>query len=634
MEILYLYIKDYKSIKNQNINFGSEYVFEFDGRAKLTETNNQSYIKGFYNVRYEDANVANVTSIIGENGTGKSSILNFIKENFASGSNLQHEAILVLRENGEIVIYTTYPGLTYNEAIFKCQFVKNPHEGEVFNFGYDFRGIDNTDIIFFSNIFDGTPGGSISGLYDISVNGLIYEDYKLEIEQGISNKDQNQIGVFLTKDIFRQLQFIYSDISNERVPYRVPETLSIIISENLNSFRKDTIEFTTFEKFKDAILRNYFYDHLGQEDGTTQTGFNPINAIICSVLLNVVKELLTRNSATEQIGFKFSPSITLTERNTIVSFMDISQKVEHFFNEIHLQLKGLKMPYPQLMVLIDDNKKFINYLLENSVFFYNDFFDETNQVLNFNIFSDGESNELILKEFFNLYVRTFSVNPYLKFRWRNLSTGENALLNIFSRFYSLSNEQKFGEALNNNLLILIDEGDTYLHPAWQKKLLKNLLEFLPIIFKFDRHGNLRNIQLVFTTNSPIPASDLLSYNTIFLEKVTNSTNSYTVQIKDGLNEQKQTFAANIHSLLADSFFVNNGLRGDFANDKLQELIKFLKEDNKDTIFSEETALKLINLIGEPLIKNSLKDLYFERYSSAIQTEIDRLTALKEKYDSN
>jgi hypothetical protein len=73
------------------------------------------------------------------------------------------------------------------------------------------------------------------------------------------------------------------------------------------------------------------------------------------------------------------------------------------------------------------------------------------------------------------------------------------------------------------------------------------------------------------------------------------------------------------------------LRGEFANDKLQLLIKFLKGEDSTGIFNEQTAFNLINLIGEPLIKNSLRDLFFQKFPSLIEMEIERLTALKNEY---
>jgi AAA15 family ATPase/GTPase len=85
MEILYIYIHDYKKIQKQNINFGGKYRFHYDYESKeLTVSENDRYIEGFYDKHPDGkgyAKITNVTSIIGENGVGKTSVLDFICDN-------------------------------------------------------------------------------------------------------------------------------------------------------------------------------------------------------------------------------------------------------------------------------------------------------------------------------------------------------------------------------------------------------------------------------------------------------------------------------------------------------------------------------------------------------------------------
>ncbi|MFP3631520.1 AAA family ATPase, partial [Burkholderia sp. SIMBA_045] len=169
----------------------------------------------------------------------------------------------------------------------------------------------------------------------------------------------------------------------------------------------------------------------------------------------------------------------------------------------------------------------------------------------------NNNNFKTFEDFMSLYQDSVIIRPFFNFRWRNMSSGERAFFNIFSRFYSIVDGEELLDNLKENLLIIIDEGDLYLHPEWQKRFLKELLDFLPIIF-INKIGRQRNLQLIFTTNSPIPASDLLSYNTIFLEKGVDSKGEEITVVKDSLNEQKDTFGANIHTLLSDSFFVHDG----------------------------------------------------------------------------
>ena len=68
MELVYLWVEEYKNIRNQGFNFSPRFECIFDENTKeLTITENQNYVSIF------PENI-NVTAIVGENGTGKSSI--------------------------------------------------------------------------------------------------------------------------------------------------------------------------------------------------------------------------------------------------------------------------------------------------------------------------------------------------------------------------------------------------------------------------------------------------------------------------------------------------------------------------------------------------------------------------------
>ena len=62
MELVYLWVKEYKNIKNQGFNFSPRFECEFDGE-NLTINENKDYVSIF------PENI-NVTAIVGENGSG------------------------------------------------------------------------------------------------------------------------------------------------------------------------------------------------------------------------------------------------------------------------------------------------------------------------------------------------------------------------------------------------------------------------------------------------------------------------------------------------------------------------------------------------------------------------------------
>lgn len=72
---------------------------------------------------------------------------------------------------------------------------------------------------------------------------------------------------------------------------------------------------------------------------------------------------------------------------------------------------------------------------------------------------------------------TKEVFSVLEFRWGGLSSGELALLNLLGRLNSVRNR------LKDNVIVLIDEVDLGLHPEWQRKWVKYVLPIIGDLMK-------------------------------------------------------------------------------------------------------------------------------------------------------
>ncbi len=126
------------------------------------------------------------------------------------------------------------------------------------------------------------------------------------------------------------------------------------------------------------------------------------------------------------------------------------------------------------------------------------------------------------------------------------------------------------------------------------------------------------IQFIISTHSPFMLSDIPQKNIIFLDKDEQGN----CKVVDGLKDKKQTFGANIHTLLSDSFFMEDGLMGEFAKGKIDEVIDYL--NNKDTkIKDDEQAQQLIDIIGEPIVKNQLQKMLDSKRLSKVD-KIDKI----------
>jgi predicted ATP-dependent endonuclease of OLD family len=221
-----------------------------------------------------------------------------------------------------------------------------------------------------------------------------------------------------------------------------------------------------------------------------------------------------------------------------------------------------------------------------------------------------------------------------KIYFSNLSSGEQQLLLIYGKINYLFflNEDRNN---NHNFVFLFDEPDICLHPNWQKKFINKLVNFL------SNHKKLSNasFNIIITSHSPFILSDLPKENVIFLK---NGKQEYP--FKD-----KQTFGANIHTLLSDGFFMSDGLMGEFAKGKIEEIKKFYdfikkfetriiskvktKERIKEYYLKRKERFEHIqSIIGEPflqtIIKNYLDELYmiFSDDKTLINKELKELEA--------
>lgn len=234
-------------------------------------------------------------------------------------------------------------------------------------------------------------------------------------------------------------------------------------------------------------------------------------------------------------------------------------------------------------------------------------------------------DELMRKE-------TSFVLKYILIDMSPLSSGEQALQNIFSWLRLPPSAKEIlgqdSDPIQDNVLLLLDEVDLYMHPEWQRKFLKYLSDELSLEYPNKR------IQLIISTHSPLVLSDIPSGNIIYLEK---NDEKCTIARRPDAGE---SFGANIFSLLKDSFYLKRSL-GEFAHSKIEEVIKELnklKKNPNDKALRETCRgyKQLIEIIGEPVIKRKLQNLYADLFDTdqedAHRRDLAELSRLLESGD--
>lgn len=206
-----------------------------------------------------------------------------------------------------------------------------------------------------------------------------------------------------------------------------------------------------------------------------------------------------------------------------------------------------------------------------------------------------------------------------------MSSGESSYMNFFSRLYDVIERYDSGYDDRNNLIVFIDEGEIGYHPAWNKCFLKWVINFL------NNYTKKYKFQIILTTHSPYLLSDLTSSNIILLKRGHNGNTEIVP------SDKFSTFGANIHELLANSFFLTDGFIGEFAKQNIQWVIdklnewRLLKSSNnliagQVTGHDKNRVLEIITIIADLIVRNKLFEMYWEIFDedSALTNEIELL----------
>lgn len=192
-------------------------------------------------------------------------------------------------------------------------------------------------------------------------------------------------------------------------------------------------------------------------------------------------------------------------------------------------------------------------------------------------------------------------NDFEKFQLKDykdiheLSLGEKARLILFARLLSIfyiddSLKKQIPEIERaENYILMIDEAELYMHPSWQRRLIADIIEFIDLINK--RYRTFSNITILFSSNSPFLMSDLPKSNIHLL----------------GADMEIKTFGQNIYSILRENFFMNEGVVGSFAQEKIDKAFGLAAQntDDKRQVDDDDNAYinYILNILGDPLLKS-------------------------------
>lgn len=173
---------------------------------------------------------------------------------------------------------------------------------------------------------------------------------------------------------------------------------------------------------------------------------------------------------------------------------------------------------------------------------------------------------------------------------------------IRMKVYSGKNQKAY---VKPNFILLLDEPEAYMHPELCRQFIYRMNEIL------SKHSDNSSIQILLTTHSPFMLSDVTSGQVIRLQ--TDQDGYCRVLPK----EDSSTFAAGIHSIMANDFFLTYTI-GEYSRQYISGLINSLKAiishknnmDEKDRKFIGEARV-VSSSIGDRVIRAYIEDLIAE-----------------------
>ena len=581
MELLYVWIEDFKNIRKQGFNLSPKHWFDFEPRlddkgkiegGKLTHsTRNPKYPKNFFG-----ENISNVTAIVGKNGSGKSNLLEYICYDAYHGA----ASFKVYLENNDLIV-----SINIGKQL--------DIEKSTYNGGYQF--IEDQDNFF----------------YTVDPKYIFYSG-ALELRS-----QPNSAVVDISK--FRQLRKS-SENAYQHIQRDNTESQAKFLLEHSESFRSYFSEFFyvpnklvfdldySFNRFESEIFKKV-YARFKEEIGQPRSRHRAALASMCVVI-------------TRYVSVWGDKKLDDIEKALSGSNNDIYRFVEQIVDNVS-KGKELVKAIKTIQELFDKEPFYGDLLLEDYLPDEKKKEMESSQKefespkgFTCRLNDNGKGDFFGLQEILGKLVGINLQFHFMTYSWEGLSYGEDQILLLISRIYN----ESLALQEEGSILLMIDEGEVGLHPNWQRQFLSILLGFIKELFKT------KDIQLVITSHSPFLISDLPKSNVLFLVKDEDTGYSKPEPPSD----LAQTFGANIHSLYRSSFFMENGFIGEFAKKKIDWVIGLLNSQNKSALDKHRDEVNfIIENIGEPLLRNKLREMYnghqtVEQRIQNLEAEIKRL----------
>lgn len=552
LELLFAYVKQYKVLKNCQLNLNAKYKFKYNNKNVLEILENPCYIQLY------DKTI-NLKILCGENGSGKTTIINLFKYDIIDTS-----PNFVLFKTFDGKFYTNKKGLKikYNNKEFDCCYEKAylHRTGQLSIYKSD----DIAELEDFKEKF----------IYSYLKFNDLYEIN--EIYKPLFNKFEIETSNFISS-LVHEIQF--------SLPQKLKLSTQVInntsIYEFHNYLKEKPFQFMFIYNSLDSTFEHYYKNLSYKYNFDDRTSIREIFDSIISYTFDDINQIEKFNKKIKDLIFSKIPKI---KRKKIGKFGSLD--IVNDYKEANIYRQKM---YNLNTLTLDTIKTELNKISKSM---YNYICDTIPYL--------KEPTNLWTDENFVFDFLSFSpfkfINSNESIYFHNLSSGVQLKLQLT---YELI--LKLIQQGQSSTLIYEDEVDCHLHPKWSQSFISLYLTIYKTIINSSYIKEKQKIHnIIMTTHSPFILSDTNNDHIEYLKRDELYSNIY----KD---EEKpiQPFAGNIGEMFNKNFFMHSSI-GAYSKTILENVVKSIDNNiSENKVYDIETCEKIINTIGDKLLRNLL-----------------------------
>lgn len=546
--------------------------------------------------------IYNITAIVGDNGSGKSTILHSIIKAVVRGLDPGVPFLMILQplDSDQPYFYcSSQLGFTWDGVepfrmqneypaqllTAKCMLLDNTLSLSSYSLSLDynesahsFAPKDDPYLEWQKQLFNKSLYASIQFSNNISLSRI----------RASQNPVSDMMSIHFTYESFQELRFLFDrshlEILNEleKQGYPVPKTehlsVSIMHPDRMitSYFGSDSALHTAF-----SSLSRVFFDH----------GF--AGQVIIDSTVNAIcrlDDLLSSDNDEDQSGQLETPEFinelsNVLSNRPIKTTKEIAKVADDFIKHLIEKYKSYKKylePIQNFVQYVNDEKTLPKVFREKTS---GTSHNEPECLIDVKEVASDEIKQKCMISFIENYRKACDPRYFLVFV-SGMSSGEKNLLRMLTQFryilkgptaeskgIYLENAFNGREKYCDTFFLFLDEIDLTYHVEWQRLIISMLTTILPQMFREEYfpegdknakkgtdNPGCKDIQVILATHSPLILGDFPKASVIYLQDPQNNK----------IALQNSTFGENLYTILKNGFFMNDTI-GEFAKRKINDI---------------------------------------------------------------